>query len=235
VKYLQTETHLGDAECAEDAIASSQLLEIQLDRIEEELANLPADAPLPERFKLELDAGYHLLDLDRNEEAWSRAERVFQQAVPAETWLGAVEACDIMYKAEQPESIRALAHGIWLSVTYPVDPELSVAMLQHLVDETPDHSDGGAVAAATAGYIVDMRAQDKQQEDLRFFTAQLMGQVARRHSKVEDQEIFDFWVERLELNEPAKFLPHLAKILDVITGDEWWFDRDELRGRIPAN
>ena len=73
------------------------------------------------------------------------------------------------------ESIRALAHGIWLGITFPVDPELSVAMLQHLIDETPERSDGAAVAAALASYIVDLRAKDEQRENLQFFTTQLLG------------------------------------------------------------
>ena len=42
---------------------------------------------------------------------------------------------------------------------------------------------------------------------LLFFTNQILGQVARKHSQVEEQEIFDFWVERMELDDPGKFLP----------------------------
>ena len=141
----------------------------------------------------------------------------------------------MLYQAEQAESIKALAQGIWLGVTFPVDPELSVAMLQHLIDETPNNSDGAAVAAATACYVVDIRVQDQDREDLRFFTNQLLGQVARRHSQVEEQEIFDFWVERMALDDPSKFLPRLAKVLEVIVDSDWWFDRDTLRARIPAD
>ena len=138
-----------------------------------------------------------------------------------------------MFQSDREESVKALAHGIWLGVTFPIDPELSVAMLQHLVDESPERSDGAAVAAATAGYLVELRAQGKQQEDLRFFTRQMLGQVARNHSQVEEQEIFDFWVERLELNDPGKFLPRLSQILDILTDGAWWFDKNQLRTHIP--
>ncbi|MES9888231.1 MAG: hypothetical protein ABW140_15605, partial [Candidatus Sedimenticola sp. 6PFRAG1] len=62
---------------------------------------------------------------------------------------------------------------------------------------------------------------------------QLLGQVARKHSQVEEQEIFDFWMEQLELKDPAKFLPRLAKVLDVLSNGNWWYDRDTLRGKIP--
>jgi hypothetical protein len=236
MKYLQkNEFSLGDVETGEDAVPSTQAIEIQFDRMQRELNELPADAPLEQRLKLMLDACYLLLDLERKEEAWENGREALDLALPQELWTQAVEAYDIMYQADRPESIRALAHGIWLGVTFPIDPELSVAMLQHLVDETPDNSDGAAVAAATAAYVVDMRAEGQQREDLQFFTGQLLAQVARRHSQVEEQEIFDFWVEQLELKDPSKFLPRLATVLDVIADYDWWYDRDELRARIPED
>jgi hypothetical protein len=233
VKYLESEAFIGDNECAEDAVKSSKLLELRLDEKREELAALTQDAPLDKRLELQLEAGYILLDLDRREEAWDSARALLDQAIGQALWLRSVEACDILYQAERPDSIKALAQGIWLGVTFPIDPELSVAMLQHLIDETPDNSDGAAVAAVTACYLVDMRAQGQDREELKFFTNQLLGQVARRHSQVEEQEIFDFWVERMELDDPGKFLPRLAQVLDVIVENDWWFDRDALRAMIP--
>jgi hypothetical protein len=235
VKYLESETFLGDNDSAEDAVKSSKLLEIRLDEKRDELSALGVDASIENRLPLELETCYILLDLDRGDEAWQLAKEIFGKAVAKELWLSAVEACDVIYQSEKDDAVKALAHGIWLGVTFPIDPELSVAMLQHLIDETPDNSDGGAVAAATACYLVDLRAEGQEREDLRFFTNQLMGQVARRHSQVEEQEIFDFWVERMELDDPGKFLPRLAKVLDLINENDWWYDRDELRSKIPAN
>jgi hypothetical protein len=235
VKYLESEAFIGDNESSEDAIKSSKLLQLKLDEKREQLAALPADTPQDKRLEIQLESAYILLDLDRKQEAWEIGKEVLDQALGDELWLRAVEACDILYQSEQSDALKALAHGIWLGVTFPIDAELSVAMLQHLIDETPDNSDGGAVAAVTACYVVDIRAQGDQREDLKFFTNQLLGQVARRHSQVEEQEIFDFWVERMELDDPGKFLPRLAKVLEVIVDGDWWFDRDALREKIPAD
>jgi len=234
MKYLESKAFIGDNECSEDAIKSSKLLELRLDEKRDALATLSPHAPTEQRLELELESGYLLLDLDRAQEAHSLAKAVLDKALEEELWLRAVEACDIIYQSEQSDAIKALAQGIWLGVTFPIDPELSVAMLQHLIDETPDKSDGAAVAAAAACYIVDIRALNAEREELKFFTNQLLGQVARRHSQVEEQEIFDFWVERMELNDPAKFLPRLAKVLDVIVDGDWWFERDALRAKIPT-
>lgn len=234
MKYLDSNEHLGEAECSNDAIQSSELLTQKLAEHE----NVLQTAEGLDRLKPLLDSGYILLDLvERNKDAWRVGKEAFDIAVANENWLSAVEACDIIYQSEQDDAVLALAHGIWLGVTYPVDPELSVAMLQHLVEETPPDSDGAAVAAAVATYIVSLRAEGKQRDELEFFVNQLMGTVARRHTNgaCDSQELFDIWVERLELNDPAKFLPRLSKIIDVLVPEgEWWFDRDALREKIPA-
>ncbi len=233
MKYLQTEAIMGDNDSAEDAVQSTQRVELHLAELEKKLAALDAAVPAKEKLQLELDCGYALLELNRFDEAWSLARTLFDRTLEIAEWQQAVEACDIMFQSENPESISALAQGIWLGVTFPIDPELTVAMLQHLIDETPDRSDGAAVAAAVANYIVDIRADESSRENLLFFTNQLLGQVARRHSQVEEQEIFDFWVQQLELDSPEKFLPRLATVLDVLVSDQWWYDKDKLREQIP--
>jgi len=233
VKYLQTETIMGDNDSAEDAVPSTQKIELRLADLQQQLADLDEAAPLAERLQLELDSGYALLELNRFDEASALAHTLFDRTLDAKLWQHAVEACDILFQSEQADSVIALAHGIWLGVTFPIDPELTVAMLQHLIDETPDKSDGAAVAAAVANYIVDLRADEQSRENLLFFTNQLLGQVARRHSQVEEQEIFDFWVQQLALDQPDKFLPRLAKVLDVLVNGDWWYDRDALRAQIP--
>lgn len=238
MKYLQLENAAvqGEAECASDAIRPKQAEEARLAQLEGELAALPVDAPLARRLTLRNDIGYILLDLERREEAWQLGHDGLGQALAARLWEQAVQACDIIYQAEKDDAIKALAHGIWLAVTYPIDPELSVLMLKHLVEETPPKADAAAIPAATAAYLVELRASGKQREDLKFFTAGMLAEVAKKHSEVVDnKEIFDFWVERLELNDPAKFLPRLGKLLDVLVPDGWWYDRDALRSQLPTD
>lgn len=220
-------------ECAGDAQPSTEAIEAELARLQAEATTFDGSTPLQPRLRVALDIAHRHLDLERKEEAWREGWEVFRQAIATDHWAEAAEACSLLYHSDQPKSIEALAHGIWLGVTYPIDPELSVALLQALVEETPDNSDGGAVAAATACYLADLRSEGQQRENLLFFTHRLLTDVARRHSKVQEQDIFDFWVERLELNDPGKFLPRLAKVLDILTGGDWWYDRDALRARLP--
>jgi hypothetical protein len=175
-----------------------------------------------------------LVALERKPEAWNIAREVFDFMVGAEQWQEAVEACDALYAADQPDSIAALGNGIWLAVTFPVDPQLSINLLDHVIDETPKDSDGAAVAAATAHYLAEMRAEDdKQRASLGFLTGNMLAGVAYRHSGLKERDMIDAWVERLELNEPEKLLPRLAMMLDIIVGDRWWIDRDAIRAKLP--
>lgn len=225
--YLNKAVYGGDAESAEDAVLSSEALEQRLQDAQRRAGAAPEDLSIP------LEQAALLIDLDRGGEAWAVARETFDRAMAGEHWERAVEACDLMYRSEQPDSIPALAHGIWLGVTFPIDPELSVAVLEHLVDETPPEADGALVAGAAARFLADVRAEGRQHDDLMFFTSQLMGEIARRHRGIEDQETFDTWVEFFELDNPDVFLPRLAQVLDALVGDGWWYDRDALRARIP--
>ncbi len=80
-----------------------------------------------------------------------------------------------------------------------------------------------------------MRCQGQEHTSLTFLTNQIIAQVAKRHSQIESQDMLDFWMERLQLKDPAIFLPRLAKILDAIVEDNWWFNRDALRKQLPIN
>jgi hypothetical protein len=119
-------------------------------------------------------------------------------------------------------------------VTYPIDPQLTINMLGYIIDETPPDADGAAVAAITAHYIADMRGGEEQRESLMFLTNEMVANVAKAHSKVEDQEGLSAWMERLKLHDPADFLPKLGLVIGAIVPvDQWWFDRDELRDKLP--
>ncbi len=219
----------------EDAVQSTSNLESKLFALDERLRELPADAPLLERAFLELEKSRNLTALGKGDEGWPLARAAFDIYLQEKDWDKAVQACEIMFLAEQDESVSALGQGVWLAVSFPVETELTLAMLQHIVDETPEDADGAAVAAATAVYIAELRAGEEEKDNLSFFANQLLGTVARRHSNIQSQEDFSAWIEKLELNHPEKFLVRLRNVVDVLVQDQWWFDRDELRETMPVN
>ncbi len=236
--FLKMDSQFVGADCSADGEQSSAALQARLDALLDEFSRLSVEGVEPARqADILLDVGRLQNQLRQQVDAWETGREAFKHYAAAEEWEGAIQACDIMFQAEQPESLVALAHGLWLAVTYPVDPELSVVMLQHLVDETPEDADGAAVAAVTACYLTDLRAEEgsRKRENLLFFTNQILAQVARRHGGVASQEAFEQWMQRLELDDPAKFLPRLAQVVDVLAQGHWWLDREALRARLPVN
>jgi hypothetical protein len=197
-----------------------------------QLNALPA-ANLMQRARLQLDIAEILIALDRKPEAWKIARDAFSVSMQLNSWQDAVEACNVLYQSDQEDSMATLGMGIWLSVTFPVDPELTVAMLIHAIDEMPHDADGAAVAAITARYVVDLRAEDDKLENQRFLVDNLVATVAKRHGDVRDQFTMNLWMDQMKLRDPQIFLPRMAQVVDAIVGDKWWFDRDILRSRLP--
>ncbi len=210
-------------------------LEDQLKLYRQRIAELPDSASELDHARARLDVAELLLALEHKEESWNEARDIIDIFLAAEAWQEAVEAYNVLFQCEQPASLSALGQGVWLAVTFPIMPQTTIAMLNHIIDETPPDSDGAAVAAITSHYIADIRAPEDKHESLTFLTAKILADVARRHSNVETQEQMDMWRKKLELEEPKAFLPRLATVIDVLVQDNWWFDRDAIREKLPVN
>ncbi len=199
------------------------------------LKSMPDDSNPVDRARALLDVAEPLLGLGRGAEAWQSAREAFAVFVDYEHWQDAVEAVDVLYQTEQPESIVALGQGIWLAVTYPVKAQSTVTLLNNVIDETPDDSDGAVVVAMVAHYIAGLRTKGEEKKSLTFLTTQMIARVAKRHRGIEDQKTLDTWIEMYELNDVPGLLKRLGTVVDVMVGDKWWFDRDELRARLPVH
>ncbi len=233
MKYIKDDA-LMDADSAEDAQQPVALYEARIIELQQKIASMPAGYDPLEKADMQVAMAALHNEINEHIDAYNIARDAFDAFVEANAWEGAVQACNAMFHADQPESLAALGQGIWLAVTFPnIDPELTVAMLQNVIDETPDDSDGAALAAAVARFIVDVRCKDKLHQSLSFFTNQMMGTVARRHADVESQDQFKLWIERMELDNPDVFLPRMRSVINLLVGPDWWIDTDEIQARIP--
>jgi hypothetical protein len=233
MKYLDEKMGMRDADSGDEAGVSVPQLEIDLAAARQERVELPVGYTPAQRAAVLMRIAEVLVDLSRGEEAFETAREAFDIFNAEQNWESAAAACNAMFLADQSYSLPALGQGVWLAVTFPIDVELSVALLQHIIDETPTDSDGAAVAAVVARYLVDLRSEGKQRDNLMLFTNHMLGTVARRHSEVDKQEQFDYWLEKMELKDPEKFLPRLRNVVDVLVQDDWWVDRDAIWAALP--
>ena len=233
-RLLDTD-HLTDTAADSVAIGLGQLAqaETRLGELRDRLRALSEGVGPHQRATLQLEIARTLQVLGRGAEAWPIGRIAFDAFAAAEDWMNAADACDVLYQSDQAGSLAALGQGIWIGVTFPIDPEISIHLLSHVVEDTPDDADGAAVAAATAAFLADLRAPEGPDRDrLVFFANQLLGQVARRHGRVADQDAFEGWVRRLELDEPERFLVRLRNVVDVLVQDDWWIDRDAIQSQL---
>lgn len=233
-KFNPTKQALPNAISSLQSADERAWFENELVKYRQQLRELPNEASNFERAQIELEIAAILIGLNRLDEAWESARPLVELFIAEEKFEHAVRTYRVLYQADQEQSIIALGQGCWLAVTYPIDPNITVEMLHNIVDETPDQSDGAAVAAMVAHYIADMRSQ-QQHESLTFLTMQILAKVAKRHRNIECEESIKIWIEILELNDTDKLFARLAKIIDVMTADQWWFDRDQLRAELPIN
>lgn len=188
------------------------------------------------RTEIELEIARAQLGLQHSADAWQTAFKLLPLFIEQQQFEQAVETAELLYLCDQPQSIKALAHACWLAISYPVDPALSTDVLGYIVEETPDDSDGAAVAAMVAHYLVELRADEEKKHSLGFLTKQVIAKVARRHRGIEDEESIKIWIEIHQLNDLDELFVRMAKIIDAMVEDQdWWIDRDALRANLPVN
>ena len=217
---------------------SRQLLKNELAQRQAALMQLtPAHNPL-ERATVQYEIADIMLELEEpgmREAAWGMTRESFEIFRDHEMWEDAVRCCDVLFRCDLPASVPAVGNGLWLAVTYPIDPQLTLIMLNHLIDATPPQSDGAAVAATVAHYIADLRLEGEKRDSVMFLTSAMLSKVAERHSNVSTQEAMTMWLNRLDLLNPAVFLPRLGQVIDAIVEGQWWYDREVLRSRLPVH
>ncbi len=218
-----------------EVTAQEKTLQQDLEQHLQHFNALPEQCDPVEKSRLMLDIAECYLGLDQPDEAHHWAHQCIQPLIQHEQWPLLVDACDIIYNCGKDDALAALGNGIWLSVTFPIDPNISIQLLHHIVDETPDDSDGAAVAAMLAHYLAETRSSDKDHKNLTFLTNQVVTQVAKRHRNIEDEKTLQTWIKMYQLDEIDQLLPKMAIILDTIVDNNWWYDRDEIRSRLPLN
>lgn len=229
-KYLNKDQDIFDGDDGEDVYANEAQLKSRLEHFQGELKGMNEGAPIEDRIKTLLEIGRIQVERYKGADAWEKGFTAFNLAQEDKLWELAVEACDVMFLSAGPDALVALGHALWLGITFPIDPEITVAMLQHLVEESPEEADTRAVAAAVAHYITSMRCG--KDDDLTFFTAQMLASVADKHSHITDQSSFDLWRKTLQLDKPEVFLQKLSGAVEQLVDGKWWIDRDKIRAEL---
>ena len=232
MNYLNRQQLDLGADSQEEAQVSLQALEVRSNQIRQQISSL-SEGNIRDRATLGHDLAMLQIEQGQARKAWENAMPAFRIHIDRQEWELATVVCDTLFRCEQPDSLIALGHALWLSITFPVEPTLTLVQLQHVINDTPEDSDGAAVAAAVGAYVAELRGGEKQNDEVVLAVSQMLNDVARRHSGVQSQEEFNLWFKRLELDVPEKLLIRMRNIIDVLVQDQWWIDRTDLQRLIP--
>ena len=233
MSYLNRQQLDLGADSQDDAKISIEVLARRAEQLQQKIDVLP-ESESTQKLLLQHQLATIQIDMDKGQQAWTNAMPVFQLHIKNEDWEQAVVVCDTLFRCNHTDSLVALGHALWLSITFPVDLSLTIAQLQHVINETPEDSDGAAVAAAVAAYVSELRGNKNASDDVTLAVGQMLNEVARRHGNVQNQQEFDQWFKKLELDQPPKLLVRMRNIIDVLVQDQWWFDRAALQALIPS-
>ncbi|SFV68238.1 hypothetical protein MNB_SUP05-5-995 [hydrothermal vent metagenome] len=223
MKYLNKDD-IFDAEGSEDLTKTSEQLQARVDFYEKQLLTLEPESE--DYIKCLLEIARLQVEQYEGKKAWDNGFKAFDIAIKKHFWELATESCDVMFLSEGPDALVALGHALWLGITFPIDPELTVAMLQHLIDESPKESETRAVAASVALFIATSRAG--KDSDLVLFTNQMLAGVADSHSHITDQGSFDVWRKAMELDNIDILLSKLSGAINQLIKENWWVNKDDI-------
>ncbi|MGW8269454.1 MAG: hypothetical protein ACWGNS_03275, partial [Burkholderiales bacterium] len=129
LKYIREDPSVGNADDSSDAKESTAKLEHLVANLRGELDALSRGAAALRRADLLLQLGRALVRLEKGDDAWAAAREAFDLYLAEQAWEGAAQCCDVLFLADQPQSLPALGQGIWLAVTYPVKAQSTVTLL----------------------------------------------------------------------------------------------------------
>ncbi len=127
------------------------------------------------------------------------------------------------------EIYKALAQRIWVALKTDTPAAECVLALFHLLNTLgPRHEVAGPIAAL-AHFMAKHRTPNHPDRDLALGQAQQMFHRVCEEKGIVGESAFQIWVKNSRLDDPNHYVPIVMHCLEIMVGDEWWFDRNLLQ------
>lgn len=168
-------------------------------------------------------------------EEWELNKAAIRHHGRAGNWAEALKLLKAMsVKHRNKEMYMALAQRCWVALKSDAPGAEVVLALFHLLSTlTPRHEIAGPIAAL-AHLMAKHRTPDHPDRDLALGQAQQMLSLVCDQSKVVGEEAFAIWVKHNRLDDPDHYVPIVMAGLEMMVGDNWWFDRQALQADLDA-
>lgn len=165
-----------------------------------------------------------------SKEEWQLNKAAVARYAKSGQWDEALKILTQLSKKQKTHEIyKALAQRIWIALKSEAPVTDVVLSLFHLLNTLgPRHDIAGAVAAL-AHLMAKHRTPDHPDQGLAQAQAQQMFALVLDEAGVVGDEAFGKWVIHHRLNDPNHYVPIVLNCLEIMVGDDWWFDRTLLQ------
>ncbi|NGZ06702.1 MAG: hypothetical protein G8237_10130 [Magnetococcales bacterium] len=132
-------------------------------------------------------------------------------------------------KHKNKDIYKALAQRIWVGLKTEAPAIEVVQALFHLLNTLGPRHELAPAICALAHLLAKHRTPDHEDRDLAIGQSQQMFSLVCDTLKVIGEEAFQIWVKAMHLDDPDHYIPTILKGLEMMVGDEWWIDRDQLQ------
>ncbi|MBF0142709.1 MAG: hypothetical protein HQL59_04530 [Magnetococcales bacterium] len=164
---------------------------------------------------------------------WAMRRQAVLQFSRSGQWDEVLKTLTFMSSSPRHSGIyQALGHRVWVALKTQAPASDTVLALFHLLNTLgPRHEIAGPVAAL-AHFVARHRTPDHPDRELAMGQAQQMFALVCGAINVLPGEPFDRWVRETHLDDPNHYVPVVLRALELMVGEEWWFDREALERQL---
>jgi tetratricopeptide (TPR) repeat protein len=143
-------------------------------------------------------------------------------------WLDLARVLGNLGASNDPHATTFLAQALWLAVRVEVPADLAVSLAAALLEKLGPQSESAPLVATAGLFLAQVRgaSHPRREQMQQLGTGMLSACAAER--KIAQDKLMD-WLASEGLNDPARFLPALARALEALVGESaWLFDRQLL-------
>ncbi|MBF0454825.1 MAG: hypothetical protein HQL72_08450 [Magnetococcales bacterium] len=132
-------------------------------------------------------------------------------------------------KHRNKEVYKALAMRVWVCLKSDAPVTEVVLALFHLFNTLGSKHEIAGPIAALGHLMAKNRTPDHQDRDLALGQAQQMFSLVCENQGIVGEEAFNAWVTANNLEDPNHYIPIVMNCLDIMVGEDWWFEKDQLQ------
>ncbi len=166
-------------------------------------------------------------------EEWKMNKAAIARFAKDSNWPEALKLLKVLStKHRNKEIYKALAMRVWICLKSDAPSAEVVLSLFHLLNTLGSKHEIAGPIAALAHLIAKNRTPEHKDHDLALGQAQQMFNLVCENAGIVGDDAFQKWVKANQLDNPNHYVPIVMNCLDIMVGDDWWFDRDKLQAEM---